>query len=56
MKLPKAITELILDYKASIEHYDKFKHCLVSIRYYWLYRRVCSIYAYFHITQLTFPP
>ena len=53
---PAEIVDLILDYKASIEHHDKYKECMVGIRYFWLFRRICRLYAYFHVSQLTLPP
>ena len=46
---PEEIVDLILDYKASIEHHERFSACLVSIRYYWLFRRVCRLYSHYDL-------
>ena len=46
---PKEIADLILDYKASIEHHEKFERCLISVRYYWLFRRVCRLYSHYEL-------
>ena len=48
---PADVCDIILEYKASIEHYDRFRYCLVGIQYKWLLRKVCRIYAYFNFNS-----
>ena len=46
--LPASILDIILQYKASIEHFDKFQECLFDIKTYATIKQRSRLNVHFH--------